>query len=172
MRAAPRSGAQNHSSSATTMNTARTTPDGTKADPIVLDGEPEAEVEAEAEVKPPAKRGRFDVRDGTGGTVRIRTGNRFRPPGSLESVAESEAEEGSPSPDPTTESEHSQSSGSSVSSGPVDEPETLPVYEEDEEDSDSSETVCFQCGEPEGEGTTFQIERASGICDDCLQEDE
>lgn len=168
MRAAPRSGAQNHSSSATTMNTARTTPDGTKADPIVLDGEPEAEVEAEAEVKPPAKRGRFDVRDGTGGTVRIRTGNRFRTSGGLESVAE----EGSPSPDPTTESEHSQSSGSSVSSGPVDEPETLPVYEEDEEDSDSSETVCFQCGEPEGEGTTFQIERASGICDDCLQEDE
>lgn len=142
------------------MSTARTA-SGTRADPIVLDGEPE--------VEPPVKRGRFDVRDGTGGTV------RFRTPGGLESVAESEAEEGSPSPDPTTESEHSQSSGSSgssVSSGPVDEPETLPEYEEDEEDSDGSETVCFQCGEPEGEGTTFQIERASGICDDCLQEDE
>ena len=141
-----------------TMSTAS----GTKADPIVIDDE----------LEPPVKRGRFDISDGTGGTVRIRTGNRFRPPGGLESVAESEAEEGSPSPDPTTESEHSQSSGSSVSSGPVNEPETLPVYEEDEEDSDSSETVCFQCGEPEGEGTTFQIERASGICDDCLQEDE
>ena len=152
------------------MSTARTAPAGTEANPIVLDGEPEPE--------PPAKRGRFDVRDGTGGTVRIRTGNRFRTPGGLESVAESEAEEGSPSPDPTTESEHSQSSGSSgssgssVSSGPVDEPETLPVYEEDEEDSDSSETVCYQCGEPEGEGTTFSVERASGICDDCLREDE
>lgn len=139
------------------MSTARTA-SGTRADPIVLDGEPE--------VGPPAKRGRFDVRDGTGGTV------RFRTPAGLATVYESEAEEGSPSPDPTTESEHSQSSGSSQSPGPVDEPETLPEYEEDEEDSDGSETVCYQCGEPEGEGTTFLIDRASDICDDCFREED
>jgi hypothetical protein len=165
------------------MSTARTAPAGTKANPIVLDAEPE--------IEPPAKRGRFDVRDGTGGTVRVPvldptgdpTGDRnpFRTPGGLESVAESEAEEGSPSPDPTTEPEHSQSSVSSgssvssvssVSSGPVDEPETLPEYERGVSDESETETVCYQCGEPEGEGTTFQIERASGICDDCLQEED
>lgn len=144
------------------MSTARTAPAGTKADPIVLDDEPPA--------KPPFKRGRFEVRDSTMVQIMLATAprNRFQTPSRLESVAKSEAEEGSPSPDPTTESEHSQSSGSS---GPV-EPETLPEYERGVSDSDESETVCYQCGEPEGGEVTFSVERASGICDHCLREDD
>lgn len=144
------------------MSTARTAlaASGTRENPIVLDGEPADPIVLDGEpAGPPAKRGRFDVRDGTGGTIRFRTS------AGLESVAE----EGSPSPDPTTESEHSQSS---VSSGPVAEPETLPGYEEDDSDESEPETVCYQCGEPEGGKVTFSVERASGICDDCLQEDE
>ena len=164
------------------MSTARTAPAGTKTDPIVLGGEPE--------VGPPAKRGRFDFSDGTGGMVRFPkrkpNGDRFRTPGGLESVAESEAEEGSPSPDPTPEPEHSQSSQSSVSSGPVDESETLPVYEEDEEDEEDEEPmVCFvsACDLEEGQTgeivdpntgenvsvtATFELDRESMCCDACL----
>ena len=38
-------------------------------------------------------------------------------------------------------------------------------------DSDDDEMVCEQCGCPEGDDVTFRIERASGICDTCLEEE-